>query len=402
MECAGKGRGTRCVGPPTRRCGRCGAVSYCSVSHQISHWIDHKEECQRLEQQMKRADDLNDFPFTFTPEATLLESRCSFLSKRGIHRLGMWVCECRCGASLGSFDSSRSGDECWNLSSDLCPCRGPPSPVSKHLRSWLDYYEWRCIPLHSPVALVLHWPLTIYHATQVASVRSLAVENCEELCIHYLGPEKEILQLDAFWELQAFFPNTKVHIQFIGPAIPEHRDGQKIDLSSYAHCLDKDCICRSLNDNLNKMAVTDKSSNVTLQLHRGYYHDRYRDFTEDSFPDLVIAPNAGIAAYPSWLPTIELINEMGVPAVFSDYCEEACHLAECCITRVTGRPLAIPAATGCRRQCPSASLLFKLLSIWDLSGQFRLGKDGFNSRRELLTMSNNRIMQCFKDFSLAS
>lgn len=38
----------------------------------------------------------------------------------------------------------------------------------------------------------------------------------------------------------------------------------------------------------------------------------------------------------------ELINEMGVPAVFSDYCEEACHLAECCITRVTGRPLAIP------------------------------------------------------------
>lgn len=37
------------------------------------------------------------------------------------------------------------------------------------------------------------------------------------------GPEKEILQLAAFWELQAFFPNTKVHIQFIGPAIPEHR-----------------------------------------------------------------------------------------------------------------------------------------------------------------------------------
>lgn len=35
MECAGKGSGTRCVGPPTRRCGRCGAVSYCSVTHQV-------------------------------------------------------------------------------------------------------------------------------------------------------------------------------------------------------------------------------------------------------------------------------------------------------------------------------------------------------------------------------
>ncbi|KAJ9172103.1 hypothetical protein P3X46_015384 [Hevea brasiliensis] len=335
MECAGKGRGTRCIGPPTRRCGRCGAVSYCSVSHQISHWSDHKEECERLEQHMKRADDLNDFPFTFTAEATLLgfekrESRCSFLSKRGIHRQGMWVCECRCGASLTSFDCLRSRDE------------GPPSPIAKHLKSWADYYEWRCIPLHSPVALLLHWPLMIYHATQVASVRSLTVENCNELCIHYLGPEKELLQLAAFWELQALFPGMKVHIQFIGPAIPEHRDGQKIDLCSYAHCLDTDCICRSLSENVNRGAVTDKSSNVTVQLHRGYYHDRYRDFAEDSFPHLIIGPNAGIAAYPSWLPTIELINEIGVPAVFSDYCEEACHLAECCITRVTGHPLAIP------------------------------------------------------------
>lgn len=35
MECAGKGRGTRCIGPARRRCGRCGAVAYCSVSHQV-------------------------------------------------------------------------------------------------------------------------------------------------------------------------------------------------------------------------------------------------------------------------------------------------------------------------------------------------------------------------------
>lgn len=35
MECAARGFGTRCVGPPTRRCGQCGAVAYCSVSHQV-------------------------------------------------------------------------------------------------------------------------------------------------------------------------------------------------------------------------------------------------------------------------------------------------------------------------------------------------------------------------------
>ena len=35
MECAGKRLGTRCTGPPTRRCARCEAVAYCSVSHQV-------------------------------------------------------------------------------------------------------------------------------------------------------------------------------------------------------------------------------------------------------------------------------------------------------------------------------------------------------------------------------
>ncbi|ERN18372.1 hypothetical protein AMTR_s00055p00216840 [Amborella trichopoda] len=70
VECAARGTGTPCVGPATRRCGLCGAVSYCSPSHQIAHWGHHKEECGRLEQQMRDMDTLNDFPFTFSTEAT--------------------------------------------------------------------------------------------------------------------------------------------------------------------------------------------------------------------------------------------------------------------------------------------------------------------------------------------
>ncbi|KAJ6771280.1 ZINC ION BINDING PROTEIN [Salix koriyanagi] len=321
MECAGKGRGTRCMGSARRRCGRCGAVAYCSVSHQMSHWNEHKEECERLEQQMKRADVLNDFPFTFSQEATATSqqgSRCSFLSKRGIHQLGMWMHECCCthseesSSSLASFDSLRSKDDGWNLSGDLCPCHDPISPISECVSSWLDYYEWRCIPLHSPVALLLHWPLTIYHAAHIAGVWSSTVET-RKLCVHYLGPEKELLQLPSFGELLALFPGVQIHIEFIGPAIPRQRDGKKISLCSYAHCLDADCI---------------------LQF--------FKDLAEDLCPHLVISPNAGIAAYPSWLPTIELIKEINVPAIFSDYCEEACHLAACCIKSVTGRSLSHP------------------------------------------------------------
>ena len=33
---------------------------------------------------------------------------------------------------------------------------------------------------------------------------------------------------------------------------------------------------------------------------------------------------------------------INVPIVFTDYCEEACHLAACCIESVTGRSLRLP------------------------------------------------------------
>ncbi|XP_024024026.1 zinc finger MYND domain-containing protein 15 isoform X2 [Morus notabilis] len=343
MECAWKGRATRCVGPARRRCGSCGAVAYCSASHQISHWSEHKEECKRLEEQMKHIDVLNEFPFTFSVEATVQVcekqvTRCSFLSKRNIHQLGMWLYECHCGTSLASFDSSRLIDS-WDLPDILCPCKEPESPISKHLSSWKEYYEWRCIPLNSPVALLLHWPLTIYHAVRTG-LGSRIFEIYEKLHIHYLGPEKELLQLAVFAELHVLFPGLDVHIELVGPAVPQSRDGECITLCKYARCLSMDCVCKS-SECVSWDVHTSKTSIITLNLRKGFYHDRYRDMAKDSFPHLIIAPNAGIAAYPSWLPTI-LIKEMNIPAIFSDYCEEACNLGASCITSVTGCPLARP------------------------------------------------------------
>ncbi|CAH1424692.1 unnamed protein product [Lactuca virosa] len=310
MECAAKGSPRRCSGPANRRCGGCGAVFYCSVSHQTSHWRVHKEECGRLKQQMYCVVLLNDFPFTFSREATYqvsgkVETRCSFLDKQGIHCVGFWICECSCGASVTSLDHLRY-DKGWNLSSKLCPCKGPLSMLTKKLSSWNEYYEWRGIPLDSPVALLLHW---------------LIPETTDELCIHYLGPEREVYQLAVFGELHALLPGVRVHIDFVGPAIPHDRDGETITLCSYAHCIEANCTCKS---------------------GKGLYHNRYSDLTKEFIPDLIIAPNAGIAAYKSWLPTIELIREIEIPTIFSDYCEEACHLAANCISSVTGSPPTIP------------------------------------------------------------
>uniref|UniRef100_A0A803MB42 MYND-type domain-containing protein n=1 Tax=Chenopodium quinoa TaxID=63459 RepID=A0A803MB42_CHEQI len=312
MECAAKGRGTRCVGPAIRRCARCGAVAYCSLSHQISHWSDHEQECERLEEQMRDADILNTFPFTFSEEATLQVPY-------------------------------------------------PISSLSKQLSCWKEYYDWRSISLDSPVALLLHWPLTIYYALQLNDSRIRRRDVSKLINIHYLGlgirvhgalfyhdlslrssipkddlgPDKELIQLAVFGELLALIPDYDVHIDFVGPAIPDCRDGETTHLHSYVRCDDRDCECKDPSE-------TSSGSVVTMRLLKGFYHDRFKDLMKDSFPHLIIAPNAGVAAYPSWMETVELIHGLNTPAVFTDFCEEAAHLAACCLSSATGCKLALP------------------------------------------------------------
>jgi hypothetical protein len=172
---------------------------------------------------------------------------------------------------------------------------------------------------------------------------NLTPQISDELRIHYLGPQKELGQLGVFAELQALFPGLRIYVDLIGPDVPQHMDGEMISLCRYSPCMGKECECKNSSKILNSGSKPALVSAVSLQLRRGFYHDRYNDITKDSFPPhIVIAPNAGIAAYPSWLPTIELIKEIQVPAVFSDYCEEACHLAACCIKTITGQPLSSP------------------------------------------------------------
>ena len=40
----------------------------------------------------------------------------------------------------------------------------PPAPPVFSLLSWNDYVKWRCLDTSSPVAILMQWPLTVYHA----------------------------------------------------------------------------------------------------------------------------------------------------------------------------------------------------------------------------------------------
>ncbi|XP_015694633.2 zinc finger MYND domain-containing protein 15 [Oryza brachyantha] len=343
MECAAKGLVAEpCAGGGAqRRCGGCGAVAYCSRAHQDIHWSVHQEECSRLASHMRRNDLLKQFPFTFSVESpasnhTFSKPRCFFLESLKLHQKGFWKSECICGPEITSVkDLSISAE--WDIGSSLCPCTEPETPVPKSLSTWEDYYQWRSLPLHSPAAVLLHWPLTLYHCIQLSRLQTSKYDGQDTLRIHYLGPEKELLQLAVFGELRALYPGVRLYIELVGPAVPKSRDGEVINISSYAHCSDESCCCKS--------SIGPKDlicSSVTFKLRKGLYHERYSDILKDSKPHLIIAPNAGVAAYPTWKPTIEIINEVGVPAFFTDFCEEAAHLASSCINSITGQPLRVP------------------------------------------------------------
>ncbi|XP_052163502.1 uncharacterized protein LOC127780612 [Oryza glaberrima] len=342
MECAAKGLVAEpCAGEARRRCGGCGAVAYCSRAHQTVHWGFHKEECARLAEQMSRIDMLKQFPFTFSvespaPNHTFPSLRCFLLESFKLHQKGLWKSECICDPEVTSVkDLSKTTD--WSMGSALCPCTEPEHNVSTPLTSWKDYYRWRSLPLQSPVAVLLHWPLTLYHCVQLSHLQTSKYDGQDTLCIHYLGPEKELHQLAVFGELRALFPGVHIYIELVGPAVPKSRDGELVTISNYAHCCDESCFCKS------SIGSKDLScSAVTFKLRKGLYHERYSDIVKDSKPHLIVAPNAGIAAYPSWIPTIEIIRKVGIPAIFTDFCEEAAHLASSCITSITGQPLRVP------------------------------------------------------------
>ncbi|XP_035842644.1 uncharacterized protein LOC110921720 isoform X7 [Helianthus annuus] len=79
----------------------------------------------------------------------------------------------------------------------------------------------------SQVDYALVKPLTIYQAIQLAFAKQPIIETTDKLCIHYLGPERELYQTAVFGELHALLPGVQLHIDFVGPAVPHDRCSSK-------------------------------------------------------------------------------------------------------------------------------------------------------------------------------
>ncbi|KAL0364150.1 UNVERIFIED_CONTAM: hypothetical protein Sangu_0512600 [Sesamum angustifolium] len=146
------------------------------------------------------------------------------------------------------------------------PCAGGPPTRGCHRCRAVAY----CSLSHQ----VSHWSVHKSECKRLADGWNLPSELCP--CT---GPEKELLQLPVFGELQALFPGVRMHIDLVGPAVPHHRNGEQIHLS-YARCSQMDCCCKDSVYNHTESRTTSDPCTVTLKLHAGCYHDCYGELAK--------------------------------------------------------------------------------------------------------------------------
>lgn len=117
--------------------------------------------------------------------------------------------------------------------------------------------------------------------------------------IHYIGLEREVYLLPLFRELIVLFPHTRFVIEMVGPltidtpSTPLHYEGRL-------------------------------GGSLIIRVHSGvslFYHNPALAL-ERPVPDVIFAANAELSTPDyEWGPTLDLIQQMGAPLVFTDHSE---------------------------------------------------------------------------------
>lgn len=268
--------------------------------------------------------------------------------------------------------------QAWGLPDhSLIPAWSQGGPELQQLEpaaGWRQYYDLRQLPHPSPAALVLHHVLTLWHC-----LISLLPQHGwhlpppgQTLHVAYLGAKAELALLPAFAELALLLPHHRLDIHFVGPDVPEHlhqhtcrggpmqsgpqQQGPKssLQVSCWASCFHD-----ALADWAHARSSAQGSSACPANSTDGRQWVPAAAPAAEDF-HLVFCANAGLPAYASWLPTLRELVRMapasdgrvaeaastkaaarGVPAVFSDYCEEAACMSEQVAQQVLGRAFSL-------------------------------------------------------------
>jgi len=329
-----------CRGPTNTLCKNCNGAYFCQLPRicRVLGW-SHRCSCKTWKVYTDRREDLSSFPFNW--HAQLVSRDCQIsdkpyreylTSKLGVlgdnKEVNWWNTEGD-GWSGGGSESAKQIDIMKRLSfvdgfaldrtlippesdvtDDDC-VRGNVKRESENnmlqLNSWEDYYKLRGIPMESPIALLMTFPLTIYYAIQKYGAVPATVAKMLQrpMRVHVVGVEKELNFLDMFKEISFLLPDDmKLEIVFI---VREDMLPQS---------------CMDFVESKNKIDLP----NFSLSLQSGSYNDSIDPKFDVGTgpPDMVIGMNAGLFAYESWRSVVEFLAfHHHVVGCFTDYNEHS-------------------------------------------------------------------------------
>ena len=175
--------------------------------------------------------------------------------------------------------------------------------------SWLQFYQSCHLNLDDPAALFLHPILTL-----ASQINSLPLDNQKTLHVLFLGPRFELARVGLFSELTNLcsWDLQHINIHLIGDSVPSTWDTSSITCQEQAGGM----------------------PTISLHFYSGYFHTQWELVLNkidkgDESSECVFAflPNAGLAAYPQWIPTMKLLISLSISFSITDYNEEALELS---------------------------------------------------------------------------
>ncbi|KZT33324.1 hypothetical protein SISSUDRAFT_423188 [Sistotremastrum suecicum HHB10207 ss-3] len=321
-----------------RRCGGCDVVIYCSVECSRAAWKDylnadgqimdgHKRMCAIVKNQMLKFPDYAELATQFSWTIKIGKGYYAdfALASKGLYgcgpSFGWWTepsCVARDTRTLYLHrETPYTEKQGWKLPDEempwleFDPSKGkvPPQRIVDFEDSWTSYYEWRGLPMSSPAAFRLHWPLTIYRILRELGIKPGTVDNRKTIKIHLVGPEnrKELAILPVFGELALLFPYSDLRMTLISEetflTVSTARR-RSLARQPFAY----------------KYTAPESIGGGSIHITLDSQNRVYAPFGYGEIPDVIIGLHAGLTN-PEWIPVIHGSIRLDIPFAVTEYVE---------------------------------------------------------------------------------
>ncbi|TFK73086.1 hypothetical protein BDN72DRAFT_762426 [Pluteus cervinus] len=202
--------------------------------------------------------------------------------------------------------------------SDVAESLCPSEVEEGEIFDWESWYKWRSIPVASPAAWLMSYPLSIYHLLVnvlkiVDPKRSSSYR--QPLHVHYLGAESELNFIPIFSELALLLPHTDLTITIFGKAAYNLIQLAK---QSYPNSI-------AAKNPVWEYTAPDSVGGSTININ---LYDKAENWTrqaivdEDKFPDAMIGLNAGLLSDNNWGDPMMFSALLEIPFAITDYMEQ--------------------------------------------------------------------------------